>query len=772
MTRIYTPNNSSGSPGRTVDTSSMNQAGMGSAYGQHQDPLTALKGLLDGNNQGSPAGQAGISWERYGDSRYEDQAARDLRSDANPEYIQNQELIQKYAAAANDFFRMLCARRERFYIEYRNVLEDFKLSKTNRTPCAIRTEFVDKINLHPEMLYNIAKAATPVYAQLLIESCKANNFGEVQMPQYIAAIQNSIRMVLTMEMIAWLCKSPQGREKAFFLTPELKAMVGGVEKFKDAFTLACSNLNMTNPYAGLVYEVKLPIRADTSMVAEAELAFRNSNLYSADLSRPAGSGVQDMGDVWAMIERNAADARARRGEMQHVQMPMSDGFGSIDWETKKEDLSKINVENKEQFDYKRLFRYIGKDNYHVIPESDWNKVKGAFKRHPDQPEKEDAVLGGCFRVVMIDLDRDNGWFSTVVRGEGLDMATVLTNPRLLLPKLEVLDGSDEVVVVSPIAVEDAIDKRHKNLQVKVETCEKLEGIPLITVKEQIKTVSSKKLLSAVTGTNDALTKDFKNVNATSFNTLIWETYTCETEQEKDRIIRELPFLFKNEKDCELPFYDRLRKLSAFIDMSVVDDGFVDFVSRELTTLVNDWLINALGYDNSADLNNHLSVDNILDDFIDLDDHFKESNEEAWRCFREYTPKSYLNEKMKLFTADTPHEEKEDGIVQNVIGKLDIGLERPIHVTVINNRHSPVNLDNRSTEALLIRRSKFPEFFKLLEAGFDDTMGDKLEYRVTDKIINFSEDGSLWLFTSSALDVNVATLRRISTRRSLLFLALS
>lgn len=764
---FYKPSNAA--VGRTIDTANAPSAGgsQQNPYGKI-DPLSHLRGLVDGGGAGSLGTGTGIRWDVVGNSRYEDDGLRALRGEINQEELINQEYIQKYSEAAAAFFQSLAQRRGGMYAEYRSVLEHFRYSKKTGAMCHIRNAFVDTINSHPEFMVVLAKAGVPVFGQILIDMSKASTSGNLNEGEYRKACQMASSMVLTMEFISWLTKSAEGREKTYALTPEIKKMISDLERFKDAFTTACTTFGLTNPYAGLVFEVNAPTRADNSMIVEAERALQGLTHFGG--SSFMNHQPQESAD--ALVEqvfRTAQQATARFVPQDTNQN--DNGFGHVAWETKEVDFSRITPENKKHYDYRRLFQWIGKDDWFFIPESDWKKVKHAFRRHPDQPEQEDTVLNGCFRLVKIDLDADSGWFSTVVRGEGLDMAAGFTDPRKLLPLLEAVAGSTETQITA-VAAEKLLGKS-KGASIPEAVCEKLEGIPVITVKDEISESSSSAILAAISSTNKVLTTHVKGTNATSFNTCIWEYFNCDSAEDRATLIKELPFLFKDLEDTNLSFYMRVKKMVNFFDTAVIDDEIADYIDTRLTLMVNDWLINSLGYNNNPEHHGYLAIESILEDYSELDNIFKETDEEAFRCFNmEASPVNFLTERMKIFVSESVHnkEDAKDSIVDKVQKGLRLVTERPIHFTIVNKRLPPSDID-QGNDPLLIRRSKFPEFFHLIESGFAPSMGKGKEIKVVDKILQFSQDDSMWLFSYSSLDVNMATMRRVTTRRSLMMMAL-
>ena len=759
MSTFYKPSNAAGQ--RTIDTSvAPNTNQPGNPYAK-ADPLQHLRGLVDGGGA-SPGNGSGIRWDALGSSRYEDDGLRALKGETDAEELLNQEYIAKYAAAASDFFASLIHRRGGIYGEYRSVLEHFRHSKTLGSVCHIRNAFVDTINRHPEFMIYIAKAGVPVFGQILIDMAKMSSTGNLSEQEYRRAVQMASTMVLTMEFISWLTKNPEGREKAFNLTPEIKKIVSDLERFKDTFTHACTTFGLSNPYAGLVFESSAPVRSDNSMILEAERALKGMTNFGGSAFH---TEVQaDSRELFEQVFRTAAMAR-QRGSLPT--QPVEDStFGSVAWETQDVDFNRITEDNKDHFDYRRLFKWI-KDDWYWIPEDEWQKVKHVFKRHPDQPEQEDSVLNDSCRVVKINFDTDEGWISTIIRLEGLDMSTGFMDPKLLLPALEVAeDGYNSQIAQVPI--EEVVGKG-KSLAIPTGVVEKLEGIPLVTVKDKIAASASRTILAAASSTNKTLTANIKGTNATSFNTCIWEYFNCESEADRKSLIKNLPFLFSDQEDTKLSFFMRVKKIVNFFDSAIVGAELGEYIDNRLTLLVNEWLISALGYHNSPEHEEYLAVESIFEDYSELDNIFKETDEEAFRCFNaEASPTNYLTEQMKFFVSESAHNEEaeDDSVIDKIQKGLRLVTERPIHLTVVNKRLPPANMET-GTLPLVIRRSKFPEFFHLIEEGFKPTMGEEREIKVVDKIFQFDEDGSMWLFTYSSLDVNMASMRRVTTRRSLL-----
>lgn len=744
------------------------RAGMpGYAQGQ-MDPALQLRSYIEGSQQQRQGmgGTGAVRWEQFGDSRYEDAALREIRSTTGDEDV-NRFYVQKYAAASMEFLGQLLRRQGAFYDEYRAVLEHFRLNAATGTPCEIRNEFVNTLNRYPEILRGIAEAAAPMFAQRLINVAKNTPNGEVGRKEYFDAAIFSIRCTLVMEMLAWLCKHPAGRQFVYRLTPEINKWIANIESYKDTFSVACNTLGLSSPYAGLVWDVKQPGRTDAALVSEASTAF----MYQ-DFTRTQGTDTMPQSptaELQEWVRRNAQATRNRHAPPppNRPMEPSSD----LQWNKVRTDFNNLTPQNRDAFELRQYFHNIGKPNHYFITESDWKKIQKAYTPHEEQTVQEETVLRGCFRVVIIDLDKDNGWFSTVVRAEGLSVTTLLTNPEKLLPFLEADDHSG---MVNAVSLEKAVGDS-KKLEIPVETCNELEGegIPLIYVSEEIAETSSKKLMATAITSAQELTQNMDETSAVSFNAVNYTTFVCDSEADKTRLFHDLPFLFKDAPadamKKPLSFYQRLKKLQLYFDEGIIGEELIDFISNRLTVMTNHWFISSLGYEHNEN-GVHISVGNIISDFDDLDKILETDDPEAYHCFNAPGDgRNLLTEAMKMFRFENPYEAEEDGgLIREAQKKRELLVERQMYLVVINRRMSPEV--NANSEPLLIKRSRFPELFDLVEKGFEPTMGD-LHVESTDKVLHFQQGDKSWLFTYSAYDINVATLRHITRRQELVYLPL-
>lgn len=776
----------------TIDTSQMPNQGAPSLPGMGQraammggqvDAASQLRMLVEGNMPGAGGAGQAIRWENYGDSRYEDPALREIREGASGDQDVERMFVDKFARAAVELLQQMITRRGPLYEEYRLTVENFRHNRTTGQKCEIRDTFINVLMSHPEMIRGIAHSAVPLFGQRCITIAKSNATGELGKREYFDSAIFAYRCVLTMEMLSWLSKTPQGRQYAFRLTPEINGMVANLDNMKEIVNQACATFNLTNPYGQLVWDVKPAQRTDTALIAEAQTAYLYQD-YTRDQGVQHTAAQSASMDLNLMIRRNAELSRRNNGRYVSPGETPVNALDQVErWDRVRNDIQNLTRDNMAEFELRRYFYPIGKPNHYFIPESDWKKIQHVFMAHEDQPYQEETVIRGSFRIVIIDLDDDSrGWFSTVVRAEGLDVQTVLTNPAKLLPFLEANEDKSEVV--SPLAIEDALKDRKKgskDIAIPVEVCEPLVGIPLVTVKETIVSGSSKKLMAALSSTNARMTEKLKDVNATSFKAVLWDTFTLANPDDKIRLKNNLPFLFQDiqpdEKhftveDARKAYYYKVKKVAQVIEDGYLDDELAEFIQVRLTNIVNSWFVSCLGCDRNKNSNNHLSVTNILEDFDELDQYLEQNEPEGYQAFNMPAGEgNYLTESMKLFVFedkyDSTESDGEDGIFA-IQKDQELILERPMSVTMVNKRQGP--FPDANNEPVVIKRSKFPEYFELVEKGFDATMGDA-NINTTDKLIQFEGGEQLWVFNYSAFDRNTATLRVVDRRPPLVFLSL-
>lgn len=729
------------------------------------DPMSMYRQFVE-NSASTTAG--GIKWEQYSAGGGFDKGLQEIANQSGPDADSIQFMAQSVVQANVMFLTSILNRNGRFYEVYRQTVEGFKRSDVTGAPCPVRDAFVTMFQKHQEFTRPVATNASPLFGWRLIIIKRETGREELEAKEYLRAAEIAIRSVLFMEMVQWLMKTQEGQIHARQLPRDLAAKMPNISKFNEAIDTACAAFGINNPYAGVTFEIATPARNDLLSNRYEGIA---NQLYGG-LNNVAGRREMDEpDDLFDYVLNNAAKAQGRERVTPKYGQEDSNTFygGNESWNKVRNDLENLTPKNKKEFQLNRFFHYIGKHNHYFIPETDWKAIKHAFKKHPEM-RQELTAQDGCYRVVIIDLEADSGWFSTIVRSEKYDMPTLLTDPAKLLPLLDDPDGSGMLSVVA-VPVKDLL--KDKSLEISYEECRKLEkSIPVLTLPEQVVSHDSRDLEKSLANVNTRLTKNFTKENAVSFNALIHDTFSCASQEDKLRLFHDLPFLFKDSVMEKRPtWFSACKLLLTYFRQRTVDQEVCNFIDQRLTTVINDYLINSAGYDSYPHEKNFLSVDSIVRDYDELDKEFEASDAIMYEMFNSTSPDSYLNEQLKIFTYKDPFNEddREMSVIEQVKHEQELVLERPLHITYINNRGGPLYTD--ANQPIIMKRSQFPEYFELIEKSFEPTMGSA-SFDATDKLVMFTKSNNLWLFSNSAIDKNIATLRHVSRKDTLVLLPLN
>jgi len=733
----------------------------------NMSPGDVIRNIMSQNLNNTNAGSGGgFNWGGVAGSLYEDEALRALRTNQENDPTSTAYLIDRVAGAMQMFLQQVYHRAGPFFEEYRKAREDFRLNEAQQID-EIRNAFIDDVNKQHEFTRVIAINAMPFFGKGLIELLRNGNRDQLTQAEYLNMAFIACRNILFFEMINWLMKSPNGRRYTNRLTKSIQARINNLENFKEAAAAVYDVFNQTSPYNNLEFKRPESTRTDYTMLYGPASDYIQRSFEPQALPSAA---YQDeaMQDIYRMVQHNANS----RGQYQAPPQDRSLVIGGEvmkSWDEVRGDFNNLNPGNRNEFRLSRFFYNIGKPNHYFIPETDWKKIQHAYRRHEEQ-KAEETVLKDCFRIVIIDLENDSGWFSTIVRKEGLDMQTVLTDPAKLLPLLENPDELDDSWVVKPFPLEEVVVE--KTMDIPIETVEKLQqAVPVIAITDTVVSNSSKSLENTIDTVNERLTKNFTKINATGFHAVNWDTYTCTSKEEKDALYEDLALLFKDNDD-RASFVNAVAAVARYEAQKKVSPDLIKFIGTHLTQVINNWLINCAGYNPNKNGVGHLSVNDILTDYRALLDYLKEKDPETMLHLVEVDKPNYLNEAVRMFDYTNPYELKEGqepSAIDLLKGELELVVGRHMYINVINKRTGPAYLE--ANVPVRIKRSKWPEYFKMIEDGFDETMTEDDDVMITDKLLRFTESGGMWLFSYSTIDRNVATLRFVSREKPLCLLSL-
>jgi len=732
------------------------------AMSQPQDSMSIYRSFVE---SGQSSQTSTIRWEQYGQGGAYDQGLQEIANNSGPDQDSLAYLASQVVQANIMFIQHIMSRTGKFFEVYRQTLESFRRNEQGQ-PCGVRDAFVTMFSRHHEFNRPTAINASPLFGWRLINIKRETGSEELSMNQYLQAAEIAIRSILFFEMVNWMMKTPEGQVHARALPRDLAAKMPNLDKFIETMSVACSAFNVNNNYAGLVFEVKTPVRSDVQNLRYESGA---DYLYGKVTVGAPGADMGELADVYSMIQRNARDYRGEpTGFHDNTIQPLHPQ--EQNWNSVRNDLDKLTQKNKAEFRLNRFFHNIGKTNHFVITETDWKQIKHAFKKHPEMGQ-EQTVQPGCFRIVIIDLENDTGWFSTLVRSEALDMPTVLTDPSKLLPLLENVDGSNVMTVAAYPSKN--LTKENKPLEIELNAFNALDvALPVVSVKEPVISHSSKEFESTLSTVNQRLTGRIRSTNAVSFTGTVWDTFACAAASDKELLFKELPFLFKDSTlEAQPSLFEACKKMLTFFKQERVDNEVCLFIDQTLTKMFNDYLVNAGGYDPFSHQPNSLNVDSLIKDYDDLDQHLQRTDEMMFHLFNHRGKPHYLTESLKLFTYHHPFSNagEELNAIEQIKQEQELVLQRDLSVTFVNHKGGPSYTE--ANAPIVMKRSIFPEYFDVIEKGFELTMGTR-NIEVVDKLICFTQNSeNLWLFSYSAIDKNMATLRHVSRRAPLALLSL-
>lgn len=775
----------------SLDGAPPQSATSGFGGGFNPNPLTAqvmpgstIKNFL-ATGGGSGAALSGFNWKSHGGGLEQNEVLAGMLENSG---AVSQDTIEYLIGKAEEpmvKFMTEMARRSPtfFYKSYQEVKNNFILDQDTGVVCPLKKTFIEEINKFPSFHQIVAVQGAVIFGYLLIEEMRKSGKEQWTSTDFKNACDIACYQILFLEMLNWLFTTKKGATFTHRLPKKLENLMGNLEGIKEQFAKMWEMFDAPFPYATLnfVQAVSTPVEYarvfDPNQYGDylGYVPHQNSNQASQETT---------MQSVMDMVTRNAAEFHRSQGSHQQPTYQTAASQENLNevgmtWGTIRNDLENLTRSNKGEYDLPRYFKPIGPPNTYFIPESDWRHIQKVYKRHPDM-KQEDAVMRNCFRVVVIDLVTDNGWFSQVVRDEKLDVARVFQNPKLLLPKLEAPEDESELymVVAAPVA-----EVANEKLEVDVAKVKELgNGIPAIVIDEQIVETKSAAIINNVNLITNRVTAKFKeDTCAAVFDNLTeWDTFTCATPEDKTRLFLDAPYLFADAalSSQERPsFLDAGRHLKRLFRENVIDNAVCGFINSRLTNITNEWLANQCGYNvvDGKGGGGKLQIDNFVADIDDLAKFLSENDEQAMGVFTDGKVSNYLTQHLQMFYKTNPFlvAPEEMGVLDKIKDDVDLYVIRSFYLANVKGNKGPYYEEANVPQ--YIKRSVFPEIFHLMEIVVEDQVeeGDVVPEEVyRDKLIRFVGSNNVWLFSYALGDRNVATLRHVDTQVPLVLLGLN
>jgi len=736
----------------------MGMSGRMGSYGNggmqaNATPGDVLRQALGQALGGTPSG--GFNWGAHGGLAYEDDGLKAIKAGgSNLDTDKTAYFIERVVGAMDEFIKQIYYRMGTLYDVYKQTRDNFPVNALGQV-CPVRHAFIEAVKKQHDFTRVVAWFGGVFFGRRLIDQLE-RGAEQFQPNEYLAATEMAVRNVFYFELINWLMKSQQGQQFARALPEDLQQKTAQLESFKDIAASAFDTFGQTSPYSHMEFKRPESTRPDFAALYGHYGDMFGHERY--DRTEQVGAASLEMREIMQEVHKNAA---AYRGDGYRPPSNVNSfGESFVNYNQNRTDFQNLTPQNRDEFNVRQYFRQIGKPDHYFIPEHDWKNIKRAFRKHADQGPEE-TVQPNCFRIVIINLNADTGWFSRVVRSRSMTMQDALSNPEKLLPLLTSLEDP-ELYNVTSVALKEVSNKT--NMTVPVANGKKLTGIPVISVEEAITCHSDSELDATILAGNNTIVKNFTNESATAFDAIIWDTFDCARAEDKTRLFNDLPFLFKDHGLQDGPnFYQAARALRTFVAQGIVGETLTGFINNILTGVTNNWLVNACGYTVAKGTGSHLAIGSFMEDMEDLSNALKERDPTAYQHLHANEDTNPLIGALRIFDHAHPFEEepKEGEEVSQLRAakkELELVVQRRMYVVNVNGRGGPNHL---TQEPVIMSRSSYPEYFHLIEEGFSRTMGDDTSYDTTDKLLYFPSSDNLWLFTYSVFDANVATLRHVN-----------
>lgn len=749
-------------------------------------PGATIKNVLaNGAAAAGQAGSSGFNWKTHGGGLEQNDVLGNMLAGSG---VVDQDSLDYFIGKVEDpmiKFMYYMARRETpvFYKNYLQVKERFIYDQATGMECPLKKEFISDVNKLATFHQTVAMQGAVIFGYLLIEEMRRSNKEQWTEQDFHNAVQLACCHVLFLELLNWLFNTKKGVSFCSRLPKALETQLASLDTIKETFAKMWETFDAPFPYANLNFVSTISTPVEYARVYDPN-NYGEFLGFVPQQARHEAVQTTDQNSLAALIARNAA---AYHGYTVNQPAPAQQAAKSnslnevgMTWGTIRNDLDNLSRDNMRDFDLPRYFRATGRENHYWMPESDWTRIQRVYRRHPDM-RQEETLMHGCFRIIIIDLLADNGWFTKVVRDEKHDVTDILTNPALLLPKLDKPDNDEELYAVVAAPLSEVADPA--TLEVPIEKVKELgKGIPAIVIDEPIIDNKSAAIISNVNIITQRVTAQFRGTTSAAIfdNLTQWDAYSCVSREDKTRLFLDCPYLFADAelKSTERPnFFSAALHLKKLFAENIIDNNLCNFINARLTHVVNEWLVNECGYNfvDGKGGGGKLTINNLAGDIQELHDVLLKKDEQAYHVLMDGTATNYLTQRLQMFHKVNPFlvAPEEMGVLDKVKDEVDLYVIRSFYMANVVGNKGPFYAEANVPQ--YIKRSTFPEIFRLMEIVVEEELaeGEELPEEIyRDKLVRFADSNNVWLFSYTLGDRNVATLRHINTQKELVVLSVN
>lgn len=755
------------------------QPGIGGQSGP-MAPGSTIRAIMGGaaERNGQPVG--GFNWRTgAGGIETNEVLAGMLEAGGGIDAGSQEYYISKAEYPMVQFFNFMMRREQKlFYHNYITVRDAFILDNQTGVVDPIKKDFVEEISRRPEFIKTVGSQGMIIFGYILIEELRRSNKEEWTQQDYFNGVQLAVSHLLLLEFISWICYTKKGQGWINRLPKRLEEILNNLSVLKEQFSVMWDFFDAPFPYEKLDF-----VKRISTPIEYARL--NDPDMYAEFLGFTPGRKVDpghqniELQNTLEMIRRNAQEFN-NGGYQQHqyqqaASQPQHEEV-NMTWGNFRNDLENLDVQNKHTFDLKHYFKYTGRPNHYYVAESDWKHIQRVFRRHQDQ-RQEHAIARNIYRVIVIDLDKDDGWFSFPVRLENVDVPILIQNPALLLPPLDKMRAEgDQYENIVPVTLEEVADDR---LTVKIPAIKKHgKGTPAIVVSDPVVSTEAKTIVADINLITNKVTSDLKGQAACIFTEVsTWDVYEVKAPEIKTRLFHDVPFLFADSDLDERPnIVEAGIILGRYFEQKIIPEGLANFINGRLTDITNQWLSNVCGYNvvDGKGGGGKLQIESFITGIQLLNDHLRKTDALVWNALIDAEADNYLNNHLKMFHKVNRFLTAPENM--SAIDKLkddnNLYFIRDLYIANVVNDGGPIYVEPNVPQ--YIKRSVLPELFQLMEVcveveGDGETESETPPLPYQDRLLRFSSTEHVWLFSHSIEDRNVATLRHVDTDKPLVLL---
>lgn len=774
--------------------------GMGGSYIQNQDPMAQLGAILRSNSYSSDAQtnafggqQAGFSWDTVEkkpqfDAQGIDQFVQGDGSGSQPDLIYDAKL--RVIPVIIEIIKDVSYRTSGGKAELLNVaMQEFIIDTDMNFPMPAAAAFIEFVMQQPKLRIMIATHSAIYLANLLVDLL-VGNAQDVNVSRINAECVRCMKSILLLEMANWATRTQRGREyypgirNTAFLMNRYNRLPVLIDKVGAAF----QRFDMPqNPYEGTSIQMRVQVdqssraeqyrvNLDQEIVDFGQSEYRTQTSISDEdnelMRRCREQALKTYRETHQAVKQNTNEFKWTEEE-QVIKELNRDVSSRYDFEN-------ITSSNRSQFDYRSQFTQIGDTNWYIPNYPNWKHLKKAWKPGPGmQPTGSNWT---DLLIVNIDFINDTGWYTREIKlTNGMTEQMALSDPALLLPLL-VKNREGQVVTFE--------QKREEELRERDDLTGAIHYIPLPDCAElRYKPVCLNKSEPLVTESSQRISfmseefyrfhedRNSKELFAASMATKSVTPYIMDDEDEAGEIYLRLGNLVKGASTRVTNYFDWARNiLRQCMGPDVqIDPGFGAMVDDFLSHEFHRWVRDCRGYGTRKHKAYFIDFGSLAKNLDDVQEWMRENDRETYYALTQRCDE--LTRLIKRSQCIMPKEEAAayvkstltndpDAVLGEALGRRTVYFVRELVVTRISKMMPPTLDDDE--DCVRVKRSNFPEIFALVEACYGQT-SEQMTY--ADMILTFDRvDGSMWTFTTSDYDKrNVATLRRVGTRKPLTFL---